>query len=86
MFTFRLYVAGDTMNSSQAIANLAALCRSHLPDHHQVEIIDVLQQPKRALADSVFMTPTLLKLTPVPLRRIVGTLSPLQPVLDTLGI
>jgi len=86
MFKFRLYVAGNTMNSSQAIANLAALCRSHLPDHHQVEIIDILKHPKRALEDSVFMTPTLLKLTPAPLRKIVGTLSPAQPVLDLLGI
>jgi len=86
MFRFRLYVAGNTTNSSQAIANLDTLCRSHLPDRHQVEIIDVLQYPKRALEDSVFMTPTLLKLTPSPFRKIVGTLSPIQSVLDKLGI
>lgn len=86
MFEFRLYVAGNTMNSSQAIANLAALCRSHLPDRHQVEIIDVLKHPKRALEDRVFMTPTLLKLTPDPLCRIVGTLNPMQSVLESLGI
>jgi circadian clock protein KaiB len=86
MFTFRLYVAGNTLNSSQAIANLATLCRSHLLDRHQVEVIDVLLHPKRALEDSVFMTPTLLKLAPVPLRRIIGTLSQSQTVLDALGI
>lgn len=86
IFRFRLYVAGDTMNSTQAIANLAALCRIHLPDRHQVEVVDVLKYPKRALEDKVFMTPMLLKLTPDPVRRIVGTLSATEPILSVLGL
>lgn len=86
MFKFRLYVAGDALNSAQAAANLAALCRDYLPDRHHIEVVDVFRQPKRALTDGIFMTPTLLKLTPSPVRRIVGTLSPIQPVLEALGL
>jgi circadian clock protein KaiB len=85
-FRFRLYVAGDAQNSSQAVANLSALCRAHLPDQYGIEIVDVFREPKRALADGVFMTPTLLKLAPSPVRRIVGSLSQPLPVLQALGL
>ena len=85
-FRFRLYVAGEAQNSVQAIANLTALCRAHLPDRHHIEVVDVFQEPGRALADGIFMTPTLVKLAPSPGRRIVGTLSQTQPVLQALGL
>ena len=86
MSKFRLYVAGDAQNSAQAIANLTAICRTHLTDQHEIELVDVFLEPKRALADGILMTPTLIKLTPAPVRRIVGTLSQRAPVLQALGL
>ena len=86
LFRFRLYVAGNTHNSDQAISNLNALCRAYLPDRHAIEVIDIVQDPDRAAADAIFMTPTLIKLGPMPGRRIVGTLSQTQPVLQALGL
>jgi circadian clock protein KaiB len=83
---FRLFVAGDTTNSLQAIANLRALCKAYLPDRHAIEIVDVFREPARTLADGIFMTPTLLKLGPLPGRRIVGTLSQREVVLQALGL
>lgn len=85
-FTFRLFVAGDAPNSVRAIANLAAFCREQLADRYAIEIVDVFREPKRALAEGIFMTPTLVALTPPPVRRIVGTLSQTQTVLLTLGL
>jgi len=85
-FKFRLYVAGDAQNSTQAIANLSALCRVHLLDRHEIEVVDVFRHPQRALADGVMMTPTLVKLAPNPVRRVVGTLSQTLPVLRALGL
>lgn len=85
-FSFRLYVAGDAQNSAQAVANLRALCLAHLPERHAIEIIDVFREPQRALADGIFMTPTLIKLTPEPVRRIVGSLSHTARVLQALGL
>jgi circadian clock protein KaiB len=38
------------------------------------------------MADSVFMTPTLIKLAPAPDRRMIGTLSQPQLLLETLGL
>ena len=85
-YRFRLYVAGEAPNSALARANLAALCRAHLPDRHEIEIVDVLLQPKRALADGVFMTPVLLKLAPSPARKLVGNLSHANTLLLALGL
>jgi circadian clock protein KaiB len=86
MFKFRLYVAGDALNSAQSMANLTALCQAHLPGRHEIEVVDVSKDPKRALVDGIFMTPTLLKIAPSPVRMIVGTLSQTQIVLRALGL
>jgi circadian clock protein KaiB len=86
VFKFRLYVAADTQNSVQAVANLKAICRSHLGGRYDLEIVDVFKEPKRALAEEIRMTPTLLVLAPLPLRRIVGALSHTHQVLEMLGV
>jgi circadian clock protein KaiB len=86
MFSFRLYVMGDTQNSLEAVANLEDLCRNHIPDQHEIELVDVSVNPERALADGIFMTPTLIKLAPSPTRMVVGTLSNPQPVIQALGL
>jgi circadian clock protein KaiB len=85
-FTFRLYVSGDGPNSRQATANLRSLCNELLPDRHEIEVINVLREPKRALDDGVLLTPTLVKLSPAPVRRIVGTLNQREPLLQALGL
>lgn len=85
-FKFRLHVAGDTANSVRAIANLAALCREYLPGRSEIEIVDVFKDSSRTLADGVLLTPTLIKIAPAPIRRIVGTLSDTQAVLYALGL
>jgi circadian clock protein KaiB len=86
IFKFRLYVAGDSLNSAQAVANLRSLCTARLPRRHLIDIVDVFADPARALADAVFMTPTLIKLAPPPARRIVGNLSQTRLVLEALGL
>ena len=86
MFRFRLYVADDALNSARAVSNLTALCRERLPGRHEIEVVDVFQHPERALADQIFLTPTLIKLAPSPVRRIVGSLGQTQNVLQALGL
>ena len=86
LFKFRLYVAGDAPNSVQARVNLAAICRTHLPGRYEIEIVDVFQHPKRALIDGIFITPTLVRVAPAPVCRIVGALSQTPTVLQALGL
>lgn len=85
-FKFRLFVAAGTLNSTQAVANLSALCAAHLAGRHEIEVVDVFREPQRALSEHIRMTPTLLKLAPHPAIRIVGTLAQTQRVLETLGL
>lgn len=85
-YKFRLYVVGDAENSLAAVANLRHICERYLPARHQIELIDVLREPMRALADGVFMTPMLVKLTPLPVRKIIGSLSNLVTVLQALDL
>jgi circadian clock protein KaiB len=86
VFTFRLYVTGDAPNSLQAISNLMQICETHLPDRHEIEIVDVLLDPKRALTEAILMTPMLVTDSPYPGHRIVGTLSNTEPILQILGL
>ena len=86
LYTFRLYVAGATPNSTQARTNLGALCRAYIPGRYKIELVDVLRHPTRALTDGIFMTPCLVKLAPSPVRMVVGTLSRSDSLLDALGL
>src|SRR5258708_21112420 len=68
-FVFRLYVVDEGPSSARAIANLSAICEKHLPDNHQIEIVNLLQNPRRALSVTILVTPTLIKLSPAPFGR-----------------
>ena len=85
-FKFQLFVADNAANSVRAVSNLRAICKAHLPNMHEIEVIDVFAEPKRALSEKIFMTPTLIILQPGPTRRLVGNLSETGIVLQTLGL
>ena len=85
-YVFRLYLASGAPNSVRALANLYALCRKHFPESHRIEVIDVLQEPMRALAEAILVTPTLVKVSPAPEQQIIGNLSDEDEVLRALGL
>lgn len=85
-FKFRLYVAANTPNSEEAMANLSEICNRYLPDRHEIEVIDVDRHPQRTLADGINMTPSLIKLSPAPFRKIVGTLAHTRRVMLALDL
>lgn len=80
----RLYVSGNAPNSVSAIANIRVICSEHFASRHDLEIVDLLAQPLRALADGVIVTPTLIRLLPLPVQRVVGNLSDTSQVLLAL--
>ncbi len=82
----RLYVAGASPNSATALANLTALLAGAVADRYELEIIDVLRHPDRALSDAVLVTPMLHKRLPAPACRIFGNLSDRALVLRALGL
>ena len=80
----RLYVTGSTLLSMRAIENIELLTREELEGEYECEIVDVLERPDLAEADRVFATPTLLRLSPPPVRKLIGDLSDREVVLASL--
>ena len=81
-----LYITESGPNSVQAIANLEAICEQHLKDNFRLEIVDVLEYPRRALADGIVVTPSLAKVSPLPVATVIGNLSDKSELLRALGI
>lgn len=79
----KLYVTGQTSRSQRAIGHLRQIAKGLEAD---VEIIDVLENPQMAEDDSILATPTLIKASPVPIRRIIGDLSDEKKVLLGLDL
>ena len=63
-YAFRLFVAGNESNSTQARGNLTQLCEEYLKGRYQIEIVDVLKDPAIALKHSILLTPILIMLKP----------------------
>lgn len=82
----RLYIADNAPNSVRAVANLEAICKEYSEHEFRLEIVDVLEHPLRALADGVLVTPSLAKLSPSPVTKVVGNLSDRNSVLRALGL
>jgi circadian clock protein KaiB len=85
-YYLKLYIAGQTLRSQRAVANLEQICEQELPGQYELVIIDVLERPYLAEEDKILATPTLIKQVPPPRRRIVGDLSQRDKVLFGLGL
>lgn len=71
----RLYVAGATDRSRQAILRARQLCEAELKGNYELEVIDVYQQPIMARDGQIVATPTLVREFPRPVRRLIGNLA-----------
>ena len=82
----RLYVTGSTLRSTRAIDNLRRVLENQLPDSYDLEVVDVYQHPEAAAEHQILAAPTLIKLQPEPVRRIIGDLSDTERVLRGLDL
>lgn len=85
-YKLRLYVAGQTTKSLTALANLKRVCEQHLAGRYEIEVIDLLQNPRLAAGDQILAIPTLVRRLPAPLKRIIGDLSNTEKVLVGLDV
>lgn len=85
-YQLRLYITGRTSHSIRAIENLQKICDVALKGRHEVEVIDVLENPQLAENEKILATPTLVKRLPEPVRKIIGDLSDWEKVLLGLDI
>lgn len=82
----RLYVAGNTVKSLAAFANLRIICEEHLAGEYHIEVIDLLDNPQLAKTDQIVAVPTLVRKLPEPIRKIIGHLSDAEKVLVGLNL
>lgn len=85
-YVLRLFVTGTTSRSQRAIANTRRICEETLAGNYELEIIDVYENPEATRALQIIATPTLVKILPEPLRRIIGDLSDRDKVLAGLNL
>src|SRR5450631_1669449 len=85
-YVLRLFVAGTTPNSLRAIQNVRLICEEQLPGRHELEVIDIYQHAGQLAAGQVMVAPTLMRQSPLPVRRLIGDLTNRNRVMEGLDI
>jgi circadian clock protein KaiB len=83
-YVLRLFVAGHTSATEHILYNLHQLLEKSLHQPYTLKVVDIYKHPEQAESDQVTATPTLVKVYPEPVRRIVGDLSDVNRVLKML--
>jgi circadian clock protein KaiB len=86
LYLLKLYVAGQSPKSVNAIANMKKLCEANLRGRYVLDVIDLYQQPQLAQGEQIIAVPTLIRKLPSPLRRVIGDMSNTERVLVGLDI
>ncbi|MEM1280665.1 MAG: circadian clock protein KaiB [Leptolyngbya sp. SIOISBB] len=85
-YVLKLYVAGNTPNSVRALKTLNQILEQEFQGVYALKVIDVLKNPQLAEEDKILATPTLAKILPPPVRKIIGDLSDRERVLIGLDL
>jgi len=85
-YVLRLYIAGVSLRSSQAITNIRRICDEHLQGRCDLEVIDILQHPVLAEGEQIIAAPTLIKKLPPPLQRFIGDMANVEKILLGLDL
>jgi len=85
-WTLRLYVAGQTPKSVSAFTNLKRLCETHLKGQYEIEVVDLLENPRLAKGDQIVAVPSLVRRLPPPVKKIIGDLADEEKVLVGLDL
>ncbi len=86
VWKFKLYVADETQICLNASTNLRALCDERLKGNCEVEVVDILKNPEAASDEQIVAIPTLVKKSPLPVRRVIGDLSNTERLLVGLDV
>lgn len=85
-YRLRLFITGSSPRSAKAVSVVRALCEEFLTDRYELEVVDIYQQPGAVADDQIIAAPTLLKTSPLPVRRLIGDLSDREKVLVGLNL
>ena len=85
-YLLKLYLMGETPSSKLALENLRTILANELKESYKLEVIDVTKTPQLAENEKILATPTLEKVLPLPVRRIIGDLGDKEKVLLGLDL
>lgn len=85
-YVLRLYVAGSTPRSTEAILGIKKICEEYLKGRYELEVIDIYQQPTLARGEQIIAAPTLVKKLPPPLRKFIGNMGDVDRILVGLDL
>jgi len=85
-YVLRLFIAGSTTKSAQALESIREICEKNLKGRYTLEVIDIYQQPELAREQQIIAAPTLIKSLPLPLQRMIGDLSSTERILVGLNL
>jgi circadian clock protein KaiB len=85
-FVLRLFITGLTPRSREAIEEVRKLCEEYLKGRYELEIIDIYKEPTTVKEDQIFAAPTLVRLLPRPIRKVVGDMTKKEKLLSGLDI
>lgn len=82
----KLFIAGNSPRAREAAANLARAVRELADDAARVDTVDVLEHPEQADEYRILTTPTVVRVSPAPRRRVTGDLGDIAQVLAALAL
>lgn len=84
-YVLRLFVSGHSAATESTLQSLHHLLEGSLRHPYTLKVIDIFKHPDQAEANQILATPTLLRVWPQPVRRIVGNLNNAEQVLRVLA-
>jgi circadian clock protein KaiB len=83
-YVFRLFISSDNATAEKSLSNIHQLLEQGLDSPYTLKVIDINKNPEQAITNQVVVTPTLVRVEPKPVRRIVGQFDDLQRVLGII--
>lgn len=83
-YVLHLFIRSDRSNTEQILSSIHQLLETGLDSPYNLKVIDILKHPEQGVNHQITATPTLLRISPKPARRIVGQLDDIQRVLKII--
>jgi len=71
-YNLHLYISGASPRSNRALSNVKEVCEEHFKGRYDLEVVDIFQSPARLERDHIVAAPTLVRISPLPVRRFIG--------------
>jgi circadian clock protein KaiB len=84
-YILQLFVSSDNLATEKTLASIHQILEEGLTSPYTLKIIDISKYPEQAEKYQVSATPTLVRVSPEPIRRIIGELDDFQRVIKIIS-